>query len=171
MEENKSKVYALLDEQNRVLRIEGGYSMSNIDDISKWTYIDEGNGDRYNLCQNNYLPKPVREIHGVPVYEYKDGKIVERPAEDIEKDIAEAEEEARKHAPATQADFEEALKRMGGGVMTKPELDELVERFMAETKEALQLLYDNVNKGQRKQIVKNEQVKKLFDKYGVKYES
>ena len=38
----KSKVYVLLDERNRVLRCEGGYTMSNIDDVSKWTYIDEG---------------------------------------------------------------------------------------------------------------------------------
>lgn len=44
----KSRVYVLLDDQNRVLRCEGGYTMSNIDDVSKWTYIDEGAGDRYN---------------------------------------------------------------------------------------------------------------------------
>ena len=42
MEIQKSKVYVLLDERNRVLRCEGGYTMSNIDDVSKWTYIDEG---------------------------------------------------------------------------------------------------------------------------------
>lgn len=38
----KSKVYVLLDERNRVLSCEGGYTMSNIDDVTKWTYIDEG---------------------------------------------------------------------------------------------------------------------------------
>lgn len=44
----KAKVYVLLDERNRVIRCEGGYTVSNIDDVSKWTYIDEGAGDRYN---------------------------------------------------------------------------------------------------------------------------
>ena len=44
MEIQKSKVYVLLDERSRVLRCEGGYTMSNIDDVSKWTYIDEGTG-------------------------------------------------------------------------------------------------------------------------------
>lgn len=48
MEIQKSKVYVLLDERNRVLRCEGGYTMSNIDDVIQWTYIDEGVGDRYN---------------------------------------------------------------------------------------------------------------------------
>ena len=48
MEIHKSKVYLLLDAQNRVLRCEGGYTMSNIDAVSKWTYIDEGTGDMYN---------------------------------------------------------------------------------------------------------------------------
>lgn len=113
MEENKSKVYALLDEQNRVLRIEGGYSISNIDDISKWTFIDEGNGDRFNLCQANYLEKPVITDCGVPVYEYKNGKIVERPTEEIEAEVQAAEEDAKKNAPATQEDYAEALAKLG----------------------------------------------------------
>ena len=34
MEIQKSKVYILLDERSRVLRCEGGYIMSNIDDVS-----------------------------------------------------------------------------------------------------------------------------------------
>ena len=50
IEIQKSKVYVLLDERNCVLRCEGGYTMSNIDDVSKWTYIDEGKltEDEYN---------------------------------------------------------------------------------------------------------------------------
>ena len=44
----KSKVYIQTDTEGRILRCEGGYTMSNIDDVSKWTYIDEGTGDRYN---------------------------------------------------------------------------------------------------------------------------
>ena len=38
-----------------------------------------------------------------------------------------------------------------------------------ETKIALQTVYDSLNQGQRKQIVKDENVKALFDRYGVEY--
>ena len=39
-----------------------------------------------------------------------------------------------------------------------------------DTTTALQTLYDNVNKGQQKQIVKIPEIKKMFDFYGVKYD-
>lgn len=38
-----------------------------------------------------------------------------------------------------------------------------------ETKAALQLVYDNLNHGQQKKILKEEAVKELFDRYGVEY--
>lgn len=38
------------------------------------------------------------------------------------------------------------------------------------TQEALQTVYDSLNHGQQKQIIKNEKVKALFDLYGVEYE-
>ena len=74
----KSKVYVLLDERNRVLRCEGGYTMSNIDDVSKWTYIDEGTGDRYNLCQSHYLDGGLYTHDSIPRYKYEDGACVLR---------------------------------------------------------------------------------------------
>ena len=37
------------------------------------------------------------------------------------------------------------------------------------TKEALQTVYDSLNQGQQKKIVKDEKVKALFDLYGVDY--
>jgi hypothetical protein len=54
--------------------------------------------------------------------------------------------------------------------MTKKELREALEIAKAETKAALQTVYDSLNKGQQKKIVKNEAVKALFDRYGVNYE-
>ena len=38
-----------------------------------------------------------------------------------------------------------------------------------ETKVALQTVYDALNQGQQKKIVKDEGVKELFDRYGVEY--
>ena len=54
--------------------------------------------------------------------------------------------------------------------MRKSKLNEAVTSHKTETKDALQVLYDNINKGQKKQIVKREEIKKLFDRYGVQYD-
>lgn len=53
--------------------------------------------------------------------------------------------------------------------MTKTELTETVATAKDETRTALQTVYDALNSGQQKKIVKDEAVKKLFDLYGVKY--
>lgn len=53
--------------------------------------------------------------------------------------------------------------------MKKSKLTEAVTNHKTETKEALQLLFDNINKGQQKKIAKMEKIKKLFDRYGVEY--
>jgi hypothetical protein len=53
--------------------------------------------------------------------------------------------------------------------MLKQELIEKVAGLKEETKNALQTLFDNVNKGQQKQLVKIEEIKTLFDRYGVIY--
>ena len=54
--------------------------------------------------------------------------------------------------------------------MTKTELKNAVESAKEETRTALQTVYDALNQGQKNKIVKDENVKKLFDLYGVKYE-
>ena len=53
--------------------------------------------------------------------------------------------------------------------MKKEELKKAVETAKTETKNALQTVYDALNQGQQKKIVKNEAVKALFDLYGVEY--
>lgn len=53
--------------------------------------------------------------------------------------------------------------------MTKQELATKTNAVKNETKEALQTMYDALNQGQQKKIVKNEAVKTLFDRYGVEY--
>ena len=39
----------------------------------------------------------------------------------------------------------------------------------ANTTEALQIVYDTLNQGQQKKLLKDEKVKELFDFYGVNY--
>lgn len=54
--------------------------------------------------------------------------------------------------------------------MKKTELDNAVVTAKTETKNALQTVYDSLNQGQQKKLVKDEAVKALFDLYGVEYE-
>lgn len=54
--------------------------------------------------------------------------------------------------------------------MTKAELNTAVETAKTETRNALQTVYDALNSGQKKKLVKDEAVKNLFDLYGVEYE-
>lgn len=54
--------------------------------------------------------------------------------------------------------------------MKKADLIIAVKTVKEETRTALQTVYDALNSGQRKKIVKEETVKTLFDRYGVDYE-
>lgn len=53
--------------------------------------------------------------------------------------------------------------------MTKYELKKNTGTAKTETKDALQIVYDALNSGQKKKVVKNEKVKEVFDRYGVEY--
>lgn len=83
-----SKVYVLADGRGRILRCEGGYTMSSIDDLDAWTLIDEGTGDRYNLCQSHYFEGGLYTDDGIPRYKLVDGSPVERTEEEIAADRA-----------------------------------------------------------------------------------
>lgn len=51
--------------------------------------------------------------------------------------------------------------------MNKIILNEAVERCKNETKTALQTVYDALNQGQQKKLLKDENVKALFELYEV----
>ena len=118
MEMQKSKVYVLLDSSGYITRIDGGYTIGNITDPENWVMIDEGDGDRYNLCQGNYFPLPIYTEGGAYRYKLVDGKPVECTAEEIA-----AQEEALKPVPtATDTDRIEA-QVMYTAMMTDTLLD------------------------------------------------
>lgn len=54
--------------------------------------------------------------------------------------------------------------------MRRDELNSAVMVAKAETREALQTVYDALNNGQQKKLIKDDKVKALFDLYGVTYE-
>ena len=68
MEVAKSKVYVYTDEKSRIICCEGGYTIGNTKDLAGWTLIDEGNGDRYNLCQSHYFEDGLYTEVGIPRY-------------------------------------------------------------------------------------------------------
>lgn len=76
-----SKVYILTDEHGRILRCEGGYTMSNISGEG-WVLIDEGNGDRFNLCQSHYFDS-LYDDDGVCRYVYENGAVLLRSSAEI----------------------------------------------------------------------------------------
>lgn len=81
-----SKVYIQTDAQGRILRCEGGYTMSNIDDISEWIFIDEGSGDRYNLCQSNYFDGGLYTDDGICRYVWSNNEYRLRTEQEMEAD-------------------------------------------------------------------------------------
>lgn len=55
-------------------------------------------------------------------------------------------------------------------MITKKKLRENVDAAKNETRDALQVICDSLNRGQQKKILKNDKVKEIFDRYGVEYE-
>ena len=54
--------------------------------------------------------------------------------------------------------------------MKKKVLEEKTTAVISETRDALQAVYDALNQGQRKKLVRDEKIKALFDRYGVSYD-
>ena len=87
MEENTmSMVYIQADSQGRILRCEGGYTMSNIGDISEWIFIDEGTGDRFALCQSHYFNGGLYTDDGICRYVWSNNAYRLRTEQEIEAD-------------------------------------------------------------------------------------
>lgn len=53
--------------------------------------------------------------------------------------------------------------------MKKLDLTAATNAAKTEYKEALQTLWNNINQGQRKQLIKNEAIKAILDRFGVEY--
>ena len=89
MEEMKSRVYMVADSMDRVIQIEGEYSLSNIADLSSAILVEEGTlCDRLNHAQNSYLSKPLYTDDGILRYKWTGSEIVERTEEEMEADRA-----------------------------------------------------------------------------------
>lgn len=80
----ESKVYIQTDAEGRILRCEGGYTTPA--DLTGWLEIDEGNGDRYNLCQSHYFDGGLYTMDGIPRYRWDGEKTALRSEDELEAD-------------------------------------------------------------------------------------
>lgn len=92
MNNPKSRVYILIDTKNRILRLEGEYSLPT--DLTNWIKIDEGYGDKYNLAQSHYLEGGLYTQDGLPRYKYENNTIVLRTEAELSTDRANVPEPA-----------------------------------------------------------------------------
>lgn len=126
MQTPKSRVYVQTDETGCVLRLEGEYSLPA--DLTGWTKIDEGYGDRFSLAQSHYLEKPLYD-GAVPRYKLVDGKVVERTAEEIEADKAKLPKPV---TPKTNAELEQENKLLKAQLNAATERSDFIEDCIAE---------------------------------------
>ena len=129
MQTPKSRVYVLCDSKSRVLRLEGEYSLPA--DLTGWTKIDEGYGDRFSRAQSHYLDKPLYD-GAVPRYKLVDGKVVERTAEEIETDKAKLPKPV---IPKTNAELESENAKLKQQVSALAEQQSFYEDCIAEMAE------------------------------------
>lgn len=101
----KSRVYVLLDAENRVTRLEGEYSLPP--DLTGWTLIEEGAPcDRLNLAQSHYLDPPLYTEDGLLAWKYEDGALALRTDEELE---AERAAQPAPEVPPTNAELAASL--------------------------------------------------------------
>ena len=87
LEMPKSRVYILLDEKKRIVRIEGEYSLPS--DLTGWVLVEEGAScDRLNLAQSHYLDGGIRTDDGILRWKLANGACVLRSDEELEADRA-----------------------------------------------------------------------------------
>ena len=85
-ETTKSKVYIRTDNQDLIIRCEGGYTTPT--DLAGWIEIDEGTGDKYNLCQSHYFEGGLYTMDGIPRYRWDGSSAILRTEEELEADRA-----------------------------------------------------------------------------------
>ena len=96
MEMNPYIVYVKTNSNGYITAVN---SSAFLEDVTGWTEIDSGYGDKYHHAQGNYFPKPIRTFGCAYCYKLIDGEVVECTAEEIKE-----QEEANKPIPEATTD-------------------------------------------------------------------
>ena len=85
--EMKSRVYIRTDDQGRITRCEGEYTLPS--DLTDWILIEEGPPcDRLNLAQSHYFDGGLCTMDGIPRYRWDGTQAALRTEEELEADRA-----------------------------------------------------------------------------------
>lgn len=104
-------VYVKTDDANRITAVN---SSAFLRDMTGWTEIDSGYGDKYHHAQGNYFPFPITDERGIYRYKLEDGQPVERTTEEMDTDYV-----PPVHQPTDKeriAALEEALTAIEEGI-------------------------------------------------------
>ena len=83
MEIKPYSVYVKTDDTGRIIAIN---SDAFLTDLTGWTKIDAGYGDRHHHAQGNYLDGPLYDERGICRYKLADGAVVPRTAAEMDAD-------------------------------------------------------------------------------------
>ena len=139
----KSHVYIKIDEQGRITRCEGEYSLPS--DLSGWILIDEGAPcDKRNLAQSMYFDGGLYTMDGIPRYRWDGTQTVLRTEDELEADRA-----ARPAPPPTTDEritiLEEQLVQADETSITLYEAQEAQEAINSQQDEALMEIYEMIS--------------------------
>lgn len=95
------EVYVVYVKTNEKDYITDVNSSAFLADVTDWTEIDQGHGDKYHHAQSNFLEKPIMTRGGAYRYRLVDKKLVECTPEEITE-----QEEANKPAPTPDDNLE-----------------------------------------------------------------
>lgn len=104
------RVFIKTDSQDRITAVNSEIFIS---DLSGWTEIDSGDGDRFVHAQGNYLPKSVIDDNGIYRYKYVNGEISERSADEMAADMPEDTP-----VPPSNAELAAAIAELAGVIMS-----------------------------------------------------
>ena len=140
--EMKSHVYIKVDDQGRITRCEGEYTLPS--DLSGWILIDEGEPcDKRNLAQSHYFPGGLYTMDGIPRYRWDGYAAVLRSEDELEADRA-----ARPAPPPTTeeriATLEDQLVQADETSIALYESQEAQETINAQQDEALMEIYEMI---------------------------
>ena len=127
MDDIEYTVYVKTDDRNVITAINSSAFLS---DVTEWTDIDEGVGDKYHHAQNNYVSAGLTDENGIFNYKLTDGKpelrTAEEKAPELER-IAAAQEISELKSKLAATDYIAA--KIAEGAATREEYaEELAER-------------------------------------------
>lgn len=131
--EMKSHVYIRTDEQGRIVRCEGEYTLPA--DLDGWTLIEEGTPcDRLNLAQSHYFDGGLYTMDGIPRYRWDGSMAVLRTEKELE-----ADREAREPVLTPAQEREKAYNTLAviqwdGNMITVTEAAQKWSYYAAEGK-------------------------------------